>query len=233
MRILIVEDEPLIAEYIEELSQSILGDKIRSIKAIHSIEMAFYYLAEHSIDLCLLDLNLNGKNGYDILKKAVSGAFHTIIISAYTNQAVYAFEYGVLDFIPKPFDEERLEQAFQIYFDRGKRNQLPTKCIAVKEGPKVKIIKVNQVQYFKAIDNYVEVVLKQGKKELLDKPLYRLLQILPSNFIQIHRSYIIDINQIASFGHSGGGLYQVKLQNSATLPLSREKYKELKATFKL
>ena len=233
MRILIVEDEPLIAEYIEELSRSILGDRIRSIRIIHSLEMAFHYLAEHLIDLCLLDLNLNGKDGYDILKNAVSGAFHTIIISAYTNQAVYAFDYGVLDFIPKPFDEERLEHAFQIYFDRRKRNQLPTKFIAVKDGPRVKVININHVQYFRAIDNYVEVVLKQGGKELLDKPLYRLLQILPSNFLQIHRSFIIDINQIASFGHSGGGSYQVELQNSATLPLSREKHKELKAAFKL
>ncbi len=231
MKILIVEDEPLISEYIEELCHSILGNKIHSIRTIHTIEEAFYYLAEHTIDLCMLDLNLNGENGYDILKKAVSGAFHTIVISAYKNQAVYAFEYGVLDFIPKPFDEERLKQAFQIYFDRSKRNQLSTKCIAVKDGSKVKIIQVNQVQYFKAIDNYVEVVLKIGKKELVDKPLYRLIQILPSNFLQIHRSYIIDINQVASFGHSGGGLYQVKLQNSESLPLSREKYRELKTAF--
>ena len=72
------------------------------------MESAFAYLKDHQIDLLLLDLNLDGGNGFDILKYTVSQSFHTIIISAYTDQAITAFQYGVLDFIPKPFRDEEL-----------------------------------------------------------------------------------------------------------------------------
>ena len=231
MRILVVEDEPPVAEYIEEMCHAILGKKLKSIHCFHSLPSANNYLSENPVDLCLLDLNLNGKNGFEILENSLAGAFHTIIISAYTDQAVRAFEYGVLDFVPKPFDEQRLRMAFNRYHDRNFKKELATKYLSVRDGSKIRIVKLEQVLYFKAADNYVEAFLKNGKRELLDKPLYRLLQILPSNFIQIHRSYVLDLNLIQSFGHAGQGAYCVELKNSACLPLSRGKYKELKSLF--
>ena len=233
MKILIIEDEPPIAEYIEELCHNIAGDKIQSIRIVYSLESAKSFLDEFSIDLCLLDLNLNGKNGYHILKTAVARSFHTIVISAYTDQAFEAFEYGVLDFVPKPFEEERLQAAFDRYSDLDYNKELPTKFLSVKDGQRIKVISTDNIVFFRAADNYVEAVLKNGQIELLDKPLYRLMQILPANFFQIHRSYAIDINQITSFGHSGGGAYQVEIAKSEVLPLSRQKYKALKEKFNL
>ncbi len=70
------------------------------------------------IDVLFLDLNLNGKDGFDLLKTSVSGAFHVIIISAHTEQALKAFEYGVLDFVGKPFNKERLARALDRVFER-------------------------------------------------------------------------------------------------------------------
>lgn len=125
MRILIVEDERPIAKYIERLCRQLLGTKVRSIDLQYSLEDAASFLFRQPVDLCLLDLNLNGENGYELLKLAVSGSFHTIIISANTDKAVEAFRFGVLDFIPKPFDEARLSQALQRYFDRQSPRQRP------------------------------------------------------------------------------------------------------------
>ncbi|MBK7227614.1 MAG: hypothetical protein IPH97_01775 [Ignavibacteriales bacterium] len=58
-------------------------------------------------------MNLNAKDGFELLKQVVSQSFHTIVISANINRAIEAFEYGVLDFIPKPYNIERLKAAFQ------------------------------------------------------------------------------------------------------------------------
>jgi len=228
LKILIVEDEPLIADHIQWMCECIIGREMQSCNVIHSLENALHYLHEHPIDLLLLDLNLEGENGFDILKQSVSGAFHTIIISAFTDQAITAFQHGVLDFIPKPFEEERLCKAFDRYFNLMEKRQLETKFLAVRENNDVFLLKIDDILYFKAAGNYIEAHLKNGGIKLIIKAMNKLEQILPARFMRIHKSYIADVHQITSYKHTGGGVYQVELSGSRILPLSRSKYKEFK-----
>jgi len=227
MKVLIVEDEKPIARYIELLCKNILKHKLQKIYTYYTLDQAKLFLFEHPIDLCLLDINLNGKDGYELLKLAVSGSFHTIVISAITDRAVEAFEYGVLDFIAKPFDEDRLRLAFNRYFNRRERKELMTKYLAVRKFGNNMIICIDDVLYFKAADIYVDAHLTNGKIEILDKTMERLEQVLPQRFVRIHRSYLVDITQVDSYRHCGGGTYQVITKSGETLPLSRQKYKEL------
>lgn len=228
MKVLIVEDEKPIAKYIEKLCHKILKNKLQSVYLYYTLDNASTFLFENQIDICLLDLNLNGENGYELLKLAVSGSFHTIIISAHSEQAVEAFKYGVLDFVTKPFDEDRLKQAFDRYFDRIERKELNTKYVSIYRNGKNDIIRIIDIEYFKAADIYVQAYFKNGKTEILNKTMGRLEQILPSRFIRIHRSYLVDINEIVSYGHHHGGSYQVVIKSGKNLPLSRTKYKELR-----
>jgi len=228
MHILVVEDEPYVAEYIIEKCQSILGYKIRSIHHKHSLDLALEYITHHTIDLLLLDLNLNGENGYDLLKELVSRSFHTIIISAHTEQAVKAFQYGVLDFIPKPFTEERLKAAFDKYFNIDLRKDISTKYLSVKAGHQIRLIHIKDIVYFKASGNYVEIHLNNKKKELLDKNMDNLEKILPPNFIRIHRSVIVDISQIILYERKPTGAYQVKLKDHTLLPMGKKRLKMFK-----
>lgn len=227
MHILIVEDERPIAKYIERLCRQLLGTKIRRIDLQHSLEDAASFLFRQPIDLCLLDLNLNGEDGYELLKLAVSGSFHTIIISANTDKAVEAFRFGVLDFIPKPFDEARLSQALQRYFDRQSPPSEAARYLTVRKENQNILLPVREIVFFKAAGIYVEAYLKNGRREILDKTMDRLGQILPANFLRIHRSYFVDLEAIGAYRHTGGGTYQVTLKDGRQLPLSRQKYKEL------
>jgi len=228
MKILIVEDERPIANYIEKMIRKILGDKVTRIKIIHHLDQAFAYLADARIDLCLLDLNLHGENGYEILKRSVAGSFHTIIISANTDKALEAFEYGVLDFVGKPFTEDRLKTAFNRFLGKVSQENMSTKYLSLRKGDRHIVIPIENVTFFKAAGIYVEAHLYEGKMEILDKTMERLEQILPGNFMRVHRSYIIDISQIVSFSHTGGGKYQVTVKTGKVIPLSRSKYKILK-----
>ena len=88
MIVVIVEDEPLIANRIERLTKEILDKKLTKIMVKNSLQEARHYLFEHPTDLLLLDLNLHGKDGFELLKLAVSGSFQTIIISAHTDKAL-------------------------------------------------------------------------------------------------------------------------------------------------
>jgi DNA-binding LytR/AlgR family response regulator len=224
MNILIIEDEPPIAIDIKEMTCSILGKQINEICMVHTIDDAFEYLKKKTIDLCLLDLNLKGKNGYDILKESVSGSFHTIIISAYTDQAVEAFNYGVLDFIPKPVVKGRLETALNKYMGLIQSKDSFIKYLVVRKRNSNHLIAVDQICYFEAQRYIIRIHLKDGKTEIIEKPLNRLMQILPNNFLRVHRSYIVDINEIKLFKHCGGGTYELTLLNDEKIPLSPQAY---------
>lgn len=228
MRILIVEDEYSIARDIEWNCRQISGKQIVSLQIIQTLEAAAAYIFKNPVDLVLLDLNLGGKNGYDLLKLAVSGSFHTIIISAHTDRALEAFEYGVLDFLPKPFTRARLIKAFDRYFGRRNRETRTTKYLTVRKHNTNVVLTVDDILYFRAANYYSEAVLKNGAVEILDKSLDRLSQILPSRFFRIHRSYIIDVNFIASFIPVIKGSSRLTLKNGERLPISKRRYKELR-----
>ncbi|MEW6194927.1 MAG: LytTR family DNA-binding domain-containing protein [Bacteroidota bacterium] len=228
MKILIIEDEPPIAEDIKEMCGLILSSRIEKIDIAYTINDAENFLANNNtVDLCLLDLNLKGKNGYEILKRAAAGSFHTIIISAYTNQAIEAFNYGVLDFVPKPVDMERFRTALNKFTDTEIKQKAGIKFLVVRKHNSNHLISVEVIKYFEAHGYIVKLFMKDGKAEIIEKPLNRLMQILPDKFIRIHRSYIVDINEIISYKHKGGGVYEVILKQGEHLPLSSSAYKTL------
>lgn len=227
VNLLIIEDEPPIAEDIREMCELILGSKAERIDIRHSLDDAVEYLAKHSIDLCLLDLNLKGENGYEVLQSAVSQSFHTIIVSAHTEQAFEAFDYGILDFVPKPVARERLERAFDKYFGSIDSKDRSIKYLVVRRKNSNHLISLSEIRYFKAQGYLVKMYLREGKSELLEKPLNRLMQILPKQFLRVHRSYIVDLNEIASFRHKGGGTYEIQLKSSECIPMSSAIYRQL------
>ena len=142
MRILIVEDELTIKRRVERLTLEILGNQVISLHAVDNISSAFEFLGKNDIDLLLLDLNLKGKDGFEVLDNMLSKEFHTIIISAYAERAITAFEHGVLDFVPKPFGKEKLEKAFDRLMDKNYRLNPATKQLAITSKGMLKLIKV-------------------------------------------------------------------------------------------
>ncbi|WP_299457074.1 LytTR family DNA-binding domain-containing protein [uncultured Microscilla sp.] len=228
MKILIVEDEAKIAQYIEKVTTAILGDKVTATKIIPDLVSALYYLDTHTIDLLLLDLNLNGEDGFGILQELVATSFHTIIISANKHRAIEAFEHGVLDFIPKPFTKERLQKAFERWNLSEKRAPHPTKKLAIRSKGKIKLVDINEVLYIKAANVYATLHLKNGEQELHDKSLDKLQMILPPEFIRIHKSYMVDIHQIKNILIHQGSKYEAVLGNEVIIPIGRTYYKQLK-----
>ena len=227
MRILIIEDEPPIAEYIEDNVKTILGSEISTINVAYTLDDAISFLKNNRIDLCMLDLNLKGKNGYDLLKYAASLPFHTIIISAYTDKAITAFEYGVIDFIPKPFDLNRLRLAFDKYFGRV-QNPEKAKYLVFRKKNKNVLLPVNDVIYFKSEGYLVNAYSINRNTNLLEKSLKHLELILPADFIRVHRSVILNIKYVSSYQNTGGGVYKIELKDGKSLPISRSGLKLLR-----
>jgi DNA-binding LytR/AlgR family response regulator len=227
LRILIVEDELPIANYLESLLNESPSFSKPQIFVKQTLSRALEFIKEHSIDLCFLDLNLNGKDGFELLKEVTSYSFHTIVVSANVHRAIDAFDFGVLDFVSKPFEKDRIELALSRFLDQNSKNNKQLKFLSFRKMGQIKTLPVVDVKYIQGAGNYCDVHTINGKMEVVDKSLERLSQLLPEQFFRVHRSYIINLELVDSALHSGGGKYEVNLKSGEVIPVSRSLYKSL------
>lgn len=227
MNILIVEDEPPIAADIEDYVALFCGRDKNRITVCHSLDEAQEVLGREKLDLLLLDLNLSGKNGFDILRDTLARRFHTIVVSAYTDRAIEAFELGILDFVAKPIDKERMKLAFDRFFGRRKIEGKGAKYIVVRKFSQNFMVNVDEICFFRAVGYLVEIHREDGKRDLIEKALNFLEQILPERFVRVHRSYIVDITRIASYRRLVTGVYEITMKDGTKIPLSVSRLKNL------
>lgn len=225
MKILVVEDVTLVAERISDLAKVYLENP--KVRISHTLEDALIGIREEVYDLVFLDLNLNGKDGFDLLKETVQTSFYTIIITANRDRASKAFDIGVLDFISKPISEKRFEMAIARYLDSASARRESLKCLAIKSRGKVHLIKIDEIKFIKASGNYSEIYTFDGKVFVHDKNLDKLITLLADNFVRVHRSYIVPQKTISKIVKRGGGRYDIVLMDTTILPLSRTMYRAL------
>lgn len=230
MNILIVEDEARIAKRLKRMVLAYFGEAAKIIIS-DSLVKAVEVIQLESIDLLLLDLNLNGEDGFDLLGTVVAGAFHTIVVSANTDRAIEAFGYGVLDFIAKPFDEDRLFEALDRLVQTSWQPRYRLRFLAVKKAGAILLIDVVQVIYIKGAGIYSEIHLKDGKTVLHDKSLDRLQQLLSSTFERVHKSYLVCMNEIDKLEIQSGSRNVLLLKNGEILPIGRSRYPVLREKF--
>jgi two-component system, LytTR family, response regulator LytT len=232
MNILIVEDEALAARRLKRMAEELLGAEVTSLVVKDSVADAEEYLGGNPVNLVLLDLNLNGESGFELLTRLAAGSFHTIIVSASIEKAITAFDYGVLDFVPKPFDKERLKKAFDRLTAARSAGPSSLKYLSVKNQGTVRLVPLDTVRFFKGADDYVEIHLNNGSFELYSKSLDALMQLLPPYYVRTHKSYIVDFRTAKQIIIHGGGKYKLELHNGITLPVSRTHYQAIQETLK-
>lgn len=232
MRVVIVEDEPLLQQRIARFTRNILGEQLQHLAQFLSLAEAEDFLAQNEVDLLLLDLNLHGQNGFALLKSQLAKAFHTIVISAYGEKALEAFEYGVLDFIAKPLEEGRLAKALTRLTDNSLRSHYGCRYLSVKKLSAIELVEVANIAYVQADGHYSEIHLIDGDEVFLhSKSIERIQALLPEQFERIHRSYIANINKVQRLLVESGGRYFAELYKGIQLPVSRSKFQVLKAHF--
>ncbi|MEM7583074.1 MAG: LytTR family DNA-binding domain-containing protein [Acidobacteriota bacterium] len=231
MRVIVVEDEAVVARRLLRLLRKILGRELVSLAHHATLAAAAKHLNRHAIDVLFLDLNLSGRDGFELLADSVSRPFQTVVVSARHTEALRAFEYGVLDFVPKPYDEERLRAAV----DRVRAVDAPvrerdqrTKYLAVRKRGEIVSIAISDVVFVKGADDFSELHCRDGSVHLHQKTLSALTRLLPPSFDRIHRSYIVDMEAVRSFRSEEGSRTFVRLASGEDLPVGRSRAKALR-----
>ncbi|HYH08436.1 MAG TPA: LytTR family DNA-binding domain-containing protein [Thermoanaerobaculia bacterium] len=192
MRIAIVEDEAIVARRLERMVRAISG--ATDVAVASTFEAAIALIRSRPIDVLFLDLNLNGRDGFALLEEAAASPFQTVVVSAHHEQALRAFEYGVTDFVAKPWSEERLRLAMERTARREPQRRATT--IVVRKGRELRSVAVNNILYVKGADDYSELHLGDGTVHLHEKTLSALEALLPPQFLRVHRSYIANLGRV-------------------------------------
>lgn len=226
MRVLIVEDEPLAAQRLVRLCRELLGPDAPAPQACATLAEARDVLSERSVDLVLLDLHLTGDDGFSLLTEAVAGSFHTVVVSANVDQALRAYELGVLDFVPKPYTSERLAKALARVQGRAAS---PLSTLAVRKPRGIVLVPLADVSHVRAAGDYSDLVLRDGRTELSEKSLERLQALLPPDFVRIHRSHLVRLSEVVRLWTLEGSRTEVQLRDGTRLPVGRSRVETLRA----
>ena len=239
-KVIIIDDEPLarsiVKTYLKDFPDLEIvaecNDGFEGVKMI----------AEHQPDLIFLDIQMPKINGFEMLE-LIPERPSVIFTTAFDEYALKAFETHALDYLLKPFPRERFDAAIDKWRKAGPAAGQKTEALAeqenkqpderlrivVKDGTEIRIIPTADIHYLEAYDDYVKIYLKDTY-HLKKKTMNYFEKVLdPKQFIRIHRSFIININELTKIESFEKNSYIAILRSGKRVPISRNAYSELKA----
>lgn len=197
-------------------------------------------------DLIFLDIQMPKLNGFEMLELLEDPPI-IIFTTAYDHFAIKAFEVSAVDYLLKPFSEERFDNAIKRALsqleDKFEQHDSLKKLtlqhekkideierVVIKDGGKINIVPVEQIRWIEAQDDYVMIHSEKGKY-LKQKTMKYFEDHLDENaFVRIHRSHIINLNYIQHLEQQENDSYKLILKNGTELPVSKSGLSRLKST---
>ncbi|PSL31776.1 LytR/AlgR family response regulator transcription factor [Chitinophaga ginsengisoli] len=245
IKAVIIDDEPLAREIVKEYLLSFpqvqlmqeCGDGFEGLKAIQ----------QQQPDIIFLDVQMPKINGFEMLE-LVEELPAVIFTTAFEEHAIRAFEVNAVDYLLKPFSKERFDKAVQKWLDRRVADELQQTAavletaaasplqsnrVVVKISGKIKIIPVQDIHYLEAADDYVKIVTPEGTFLKNKTMQFFETSLDPQQFARVHRSYMLNINQVTRIEPYEKENHLAILKTGAKVPVSKTGYPRLKAALGL
>ncbi len=203
-------------------------------------------VVRHAPDLLLLDVQMPGLSGFEVLERLGADAVPAVVfVTAHDRYAVRAFEAHAVDYLLKPIDPDRFREAYHRAAVRAAQDadpaaqsrlerlvagtdRPPLDRLVVREGGRLVFVAVDQVDWIEAAGNYVKLH-SAGRERLLRRPLQRLEARLGQHFVRIGRSTLVNRRAIQALEPYGKGSYAVFLTDGTRLVSSRYAGRALRA----
>ena len=202
MRCIAVDDEPLALQLINEFASRISFLNLE--KTFTNPDEARQWVREHEIDLIFLDIQMPDINGVQFYKSLVKKPL-VIFTTAYQEFAVEGFNVDAVDYLLKPFEYDRfLKAVFKVreYLEFLASQEMQMASIFIKVDYQLMKLNLKDIELIEGLDDYIRIHIKP-KPVLTLMTLKSLQERLPPNeFVRIHRSYIVPVNKIESYGKS-------------------------------
>jgi two-component system LytT family response regulator len=240
LKIAIIDDEKHACETLAWLLKTV-NVQHQLIGMYQKPAEAISALSKNTPDLLLLDIEMPGLNGFQLLNELNLPNVHVIFTTAYDEFALKAFKVNAVDYLIKPVDSAELEAALlkvelqrnpykpemlEQLFSQMNRSKMGVSKIALPSAHGIDFVNCNEIIYCQSDSNYCRIFLESGRKILVSKTLKEIELMLPKDlFLRIHNSYIANLSFVASFiNHDGGSIV---LNNNVKLKVSRTRKKEI------
>jgi len=241
MRTLIVDDERLARNELKRLLEPYT--KIDIVGEAANAEEALVMIEELQPELLFLDIQMPGKNGFELLSSIEGKTPEVIFTTAYDEYAIKAFEFNALDYLLKPIDSERLKDTIHRIEENQAQPETPAHAheraekvlgendqVFVKDGEKCWFVKLGKIRLFESMGNYVRLHF-DDQKPLVLKSLNNLEERLePNTYFRANRKHIINLHWIEKIEPWFSGGLLVTLQGGDKIEISRRqaiRFKEL------
>ena len=234
-RTIIVDDERLARLQLRELLSHF--EIIKVIAEADDVPSAVKIVNDLQPELIFLDIQMPGESGFDLLQQ-INSLPKIVFVTAFDQYAIRAFEVNALDYLLKPINPQRLAQAVaRLSGDRQEDFAETVKPLEYDDylfiavGEQAEFIKVSSIVCIRADGVYSEVLIKDGRKIVLHKSLKQWLKQLPAkHFVQIHRSTVINLEDVERVEQWFNYSYRVYLRNiKEPLVMSRRFVTQLKS----
>jgi two-component system LytT family response regulator len=231
IRTVVVDDEPLARTNISVMLKH--DPEIEIVRECGSGMEALSEIRNTKPDLVFLDVQMPECDGFDVLELLGRDLPPAVVfVTAYDQYALRAFEAGALDYLLKPFDNDRFDRALGRAKERivqGRDVPRRMEHLAIKNAGQVWFVKVSEIDWIGAADYYA--CLHVGTRtHLLRRSMAELDQELDQAvFCRIHRSTIVNLDRVRGLKLGVDGEYEVLLDNGTRLRLSRRYRKQLQS----
>jgi two-component system LytT family response regulator len=239
LKVIIVDDEPLARAVIREYLKAHPG--VEAVAECGNGFDAVKAISDFSPDLMFLDIQMPKLDGFEVLD-LIGRSVPVIFTTAYDEYALRAFEVHAVDYLLKPFNEQRFAEALarararilakeslpvdDLVADARPRTG-PIERVLIRDGARVHVIPVDRIDYVEAQDDYV-CFKAEGQDYLKDQTMAAVEALLdPGRFVRIHRSYLLNIERIARVELYAKDSRVAILRDGRRLPVSRAGYARL------
>ncbi len=227
IRCIIVDDEPLA---LNKLKRHILKfPYLELVASCHSAECARLALESNEIDLVYTDINMPDVNGLDFIKGLEKPPM-VVFVTAYPEYAVESYKVNALDYLLKPYGSEDFERTAEkvykhwqmLHAQRDNSASGENNVVYLKCDSRFVRTECDGIRFIEGSNEYLKVHLVSDAPFLTHMTFRQISEYLPKNFIQIHRSYLVNMKHAVSVERT-----QVTLDDRTILPVSDTRRGEL------
>jgi len=240
MRAIIVDDEPKGLNLLNELISSQSSD-IRVVALARDANEGIRQIRHHQPDVVFLDINMPGKNGFEMLQELSPASFDVVFITAYDQYAIKAFKYNAFDYLLKPLDPDELYSCIErlrekrLHIDLQQRlasmlaqihnpQRLPDR-LTIHSMDGITVVPIREIIYLEAAGTYTIFYLKSADKIISSVNLKEYEELLSEHsFFRVHHSFLVNLQEVKKYVRGDGG-YAI-MSNGSEVSVSKRKKEE-------
>ncbi|MBL7892050.1 MAG: response regulator transcription factor [Bacteroidia bacterium] len=237
MKAIIIDDERLARQELKSMLAAF--DEIEVVAECNNADTALKAIKEHNPDLLFLDIQMPGKNGFDLLQD-IPELPQVVFVSAYDDYAIRAFDVNALDYLLKPVQPQRLAEAIKKILSKEPQEAALEEVkgavtvldehdqVFVKDGERCWFVKLSEIRLFESEGNYVRVYFEKNRPLILRSLNYLDERLNQKTFFRASRKHIINLKWVESIENWFNGGLMVQIKGGEKVEISRRQAAKFK-----